>query len=95
MCGNIRITIKIGHYDQELGGLDSPTTNQRLYKIEHQGDGSYKQVDITSSFWKKMGKVNIKDGTGCCGCLYVLVMFWLIAITVIGGYKIFTWILNL
>ena len=23
--------IKLGHYDQELGGLDSPITNQRLY----------------------------------------------------------------
>lgn len=23
---------KLGHYDQELGGLDSPTTNQRLYE---------------------------------------------------------------
>jgi anaerobic ribonucleoside-triphosphate reductase activating protein len=24
--------IKVGHYDHELGGLDSPTTNQRLYQ---------------------------------------------------------------
>jgi anaerobic ribonucleoside-triphosphate reductase activating protein len=24
--------VKLGHYDLELGGLDSPTTNQRLYK---------------------------------------------------------------
>jgi anaerobic ribonucleoside-triphosphate reductase activating protein len=23
---------KLGHYDQDLGGLDSPTTNQRLYQ---------------------------------------------------------------
>lgn len=44
--------LKLGHYDYELGGLDSPTTNQRLYKIEHQGDGSYWQTDITSTFWK-------------------------------------------
>jgi anaerobic ribonucleoside-triphosphate reductase activating protein len=25
--------IKLGHYDMELGGLDSPDTNQRLYKV--------------------------------------------------------------
>ena len=25
--------IKVGHYDQDLGGLDSPTTNQRLYRL--------------------------------------------------------------
>jgi len=31
--------IKLGHYDQELGGLVSPTTNQRFYKVNHQGDG--------------------------------------------------------
>ena len=39
--------VKIGHYDQDLGGLDSPTTNQKLYKIERQGDGNYYQTDIT------------------------------------------------
>ena len=27
--------IKLGHYDMELGGLDSPTTNQRLYQFNH------------------------------------------------------------
>lgn len=26
--------LKLGHYDEKLGGLDSPTTNQRLYWIE-------------------------------------------------------------
>ena len=45
--------LKLGHYDMELGGLDSPTTNQRLYKIEHQGDGNCYQTDITHLFWKK------------------------------------------
>ena len=45
--------LKLGHYDMELGGLDSPTTNQRLYMIEHQGDGNYWQTDITHLFWKK------------------------------------------
>ena len=43
---------KLGHYDQELGGLDSPTTNQRMYKFEHQGDGNYYETDITHTFWK-------------------------------------------
>ena len=45
--------VKIGHFDIELGGLDSPTTNQRLYKIEHQGDGNYYQTDITHLMQKK------------------------------------------
>ena len=44
--------VKTGHYDPDLGGLDSPATNQRLYQIEHQGDGNYWQHDITSKFWK-------------------------------------------
>lgn len=44
--------LKLGHFDVELGGLDSPATNQRLYEIEHQGDGNYWQHDITWKFWK-------------------------------------------
>lgn len=47
---------KVGHYDQELGGLDSPSTNQRFYKIEHQGDGSYYQHDLTYLFNKQKQK---------------------------------------
>ena len=39
--------LKTGHYDEELGGLDSPSTNQRLYLIEHQADGNYQKTDIT------------------------------------------------
>lgn len=38
--------IKLGHYDMELGGLDSPTTNQRLYK-KCQHSGSEAWMDIT------------------------------------------------
>lgn len=45
--------IKIGHFDLELGGLSSPTTNQRLYKIEHRGNGDYLQTDITHLLQKK------------------------------------------
>jgi len=40
--------IKLGPYIESLGGLKSPTTNQRLYK--RVGDA---WEDITSSFWKK------------------------------------------
>ncbi len=40
--------IKVGRYIDELGGLNSPTTNQRLYKIS-QGIA----VDITSVFRQK------------------------------------------
>ena len=39
--------IKIGAYIKDLGGLKSPTTNQRLYKIEDK-----KLEDITYKFWK-------------------------------------------
>ena len=38
---------KIGRYKQDLGGLSSKTTNQKLYKIEHQGNGNYWETDIT------------------------------------------------
>jgi len=39
--------IKLGPYRKELGGLDSPTTNQRLYLLEHQGDNDIWWHDIT------------------------------------------------
>ena len=45
--------LKTGHYDQELGGLTSPTTNQRFYKIEHLGNGEYNKIDKTYLFNKK------------------------------------------
>jgi anaerobic ribonucleoside-triphosphate reductase activating protein len=40
--------IKIGPYKKDLGGLKSPTTNQRLYKVEDNGE----LTDITNKFWK-------------------------------------------
>lgn len=40
--------VKFGPYIESLGGLKSPTTNQRLYK--RVGD---EWQDITSSFWRK------------------------------------------
>lgn len=39
--------IKTGRYEEKLGPLDSPSTNQRLYRIE----GGHVH-DITSRFWK-------------------------------------------
>ena len=48
--------IKTGPYIEELGGLDSPTTNQQLFKKERvsleSGEITYGWVDITSKFWK-------------------------------------------
>ena len=41
--------LKFGHYDENLGGLSSPTTNQRMYKITEHGRG----YDITHVFWNK------------------------------------------
>lgn len=41
--------VKIGHYDEKLGGLDKKTTNQRLYKITF---AEKPFVDITYKFWE-------------------------------------------
>ena len=41
--------IKIGHYDEKLGGLNKETTNQRLYKISFDKEDL---EDITYKFWK-------------------------------------------
>ncbi len=38
---------KVGSYKEEFGGLDKPSTNQRLYKISDN-----KTTDITSLFWE-------------------------------------------
>jgi anaerobic ribonucleoside-triphosphate reductase activating protein len=40
--------VKLGPYDEKLGPLNQPTTNQVLYRIR---DGQME--DITSRFWKK------------------------------------------
>ena len=37
--------VKLGEYVKDLGGLDSPTTNQRLYRIDNEI-----MVDITDMF---------------------------------------------
>ncbi len=41
--------IKIGPYIEHLGPLNQPTTNQRLYRVSHEGT----LEDITYRFWKK------------------------------------------
>lgn len=43
--------IKLGHYDQDLGGLSSPTSNQKFYEVSHQGTTS-ELKDITYTFQK-------------------------------------------
>ena len=49
--------IKLGPYVEELGGLKSPTTNQRMYEVkmcrelDEDGNPVYGLEDITSSFW--------------------------------------------
>lgn len=48
-CKDVFDYIKIGHYDERFGGLDKPTTNQRMYVMEN---GSVKE-DITSKFIRK------------------------------------------
>ncbi len=42
--------IKVGPYIRHLGPLNSPTTNQRLYKQSH--DGTF--MDITARFWRSV-----------------------------------------
>lgn len=39
---------KVGHYDKQLGGLNSAITNQRFYKILNGN-----LIDITNKFFKK------------------------------------------
>ena len=40
--------LKVGEYVEELGGLRSEKTNQRLYRLEDD-----ELIDITKSFWVK------------------------------------------
>lgn len=47
--------IKVGPYLRHLGALDSPRTNQRMYR--RCPDGSFE--DITSRFWKRQVGTNL------------------------------------
>ena len=47
--------IKVGPYDSKLGGLDSETTNQKMFKVEEYIDDlgpTFDLVDITHKFRK-------------------------------------------
>ncbi len=44
--------IKLGPYIEELGPLDSKTTNQRMYQVINK-DKSPELLDITYKFWEK------------------------------------------
>ena len=53
--------LKFGPYKKELGPLNSRTTNQRFYRVQHisyinagsgEWDSSHLMVDITSKFWR-------------------------------------------
>ena len=50
--------IKVGPYIEELGPLNNPNTNQRMYEvkmskeIDETGSPIYGLVDITNKFWK-------------------------------------------
>lgn len=51
--------VKVGHYDEALGGLDSPKTNQRMYYLPaaYAANGvrlvTLEPIDITNKFWRK------------------------------------------
>ena len=47
--------VKIGPYMEHFGPLNSPTTNQRLYKVTHDTSAKpdYRLTDLTSRFWHK------------------------------------------
>ena len=45
--------IKLGHFDMELGGLASPTTNQRLYTCSAGSDFDIDMKDITYKLQRK------------------------------------------
>lgn len=39
--------------------------------------------------------MRFKDETGCCGCLFIVVMSWLTLIAIVGGYKLFKYVCGL
>lgn len=51
--------VKVGPYIGSFGPLNSKTTNQRLYKVAHNGS-SYSLEDITSRFWHRGIDPNVK-----------------------------------
>lgn len=49
-CENFHY-IKVGPYVQSRGALDTPDTNQRMYRVDRGDYGGYELTDITSFFW--------------------------------------------
>lgn len=47
--------LKLGHYDMSLGGLNTPSTNQRMYQLvfEKSNPGYPSFYDITWKFWPR------------------------------------------
>lgn len=47
--------IKLGPYIEELGPLDNPNTNQKMYKVNktYEEAGLYVLEDITNLFWER------------------------------------------
>ncbi|MDD7082415.1 MAG: anaerobic ribonucleoside-triphosphate reductase activating protein [Bacteroidales bacterium] len=45
--------VKIGPFRPSCGPLNKTTTNQRLYRILHNEDGTRTVDDITARFWRK------------------------------------------
>ena len=45
--------VKIGPFLPSCGPLNKTTTNQRLYRILHNADGTRTVDDITARFWRK------------------------------------------
>jgi len=53
---------KVGHFDMELGGLDSPTTNQQLYQISKDDEVGLIIEDITYKLQKNDNKSIRENG---------------------------------
>ena len=49
--------LKVGPFDPAYGPLDSPNTNQRMYRITRKEDGAYDYEDITRKFLPWGGNV--------------------------------------
>lgn len=45
--------IKVGPYRAELGPLNRPMTNQRIYRVEHDAIYGDRRTDITSRLWRR------------------------------------------
>lgn len=45
--------LKLGHWDSKLGGLNSISTNQRMYSIKNIGNNTYSFTSINNKFIKK------------------------------------------